>query len=112
MYKKSYDKMLTKTQAKIMEIFAANIVRCFSIKGVSKIMGKDYSLVYRSIKPLIAKSLLVKDEQGYLSLNYKKNIAHKAGLTMWEMENYLVDQGFKSSYSIEDLEREMKMLEK
>ena len=81
--------MLTKTQAKIMEIFAANIVRRFSIKGVSKIMGKDYSLVYRSIKPLIAKNLLVKDEQGYLSLNYKKNIAQIAGIEASRIENFL-----------------------
>ena len=36
--------------------------------------------------------------------------AHQAGLTIWEMEKYLVEQGFKSSYSIEDLEREMKTL--
>ena len=81
--------MLTKTQAKIMEIFAANIARRFSIKGVSKIMGKDYSLVYRSIKPLIAKNLLVKDEQGYLSLNYKKNIAQIAGIEASRIENFL-----------------------
>ena len=38
--------------------------------------------------------------------------AHKIGLTIWEMEKYLVEQGFKSSYSIEDLEREMKILER
>ncbi len=38
--------------------------------------------------------------------------SHQTGLTLWEMEKYLVEQGFKSSYSIEDLEREMKILEK
>ena len=70
--------MLTKTQAKIMEIFAANIAERFSIKGISKITGKDYSLVHRSIKPLIAESLLAKDKQGYLSLNYKENTAQIA----------------------------------
>lgn len=37
--------------------------------------------------------------------------AQQAGLTLWEMERYLVEQGFKSSYSVEDLEREMKALE-
>lgn len=36
--------------------------------------------------------------------------AHQAGLTLWEMEQYLVERGFKSSYSIEDLEREVKLL--
>ena len=70
--------MLTKTQAKIMEIFAANIAERYSIKGISKIIGKDYSLVHRSIKPLIAESLLAKDKQGYLSLNYKEDMAQVA----------------------------------
>lgn len=71
-------KMLTKTQARIMEIFAANIAERYSIKGISRIIGKDYSLVHRSIKPLIAESLLAKDKQGYLSLNYKENMAQIA----------------------------------
>ena len=39
--------------------------------------------------------------------------AHRAGLTIWEMERYLlVERGFKSSYSIGDLEREMQLLKK
>lgn len=38
--------------------------------------------------------------------------AEMAGLTIWEMERYLVEQGFRSEYSIEDLEGEMKNLEK
>lgn len=71
-------KMLTKTQARIMEIFAANIAERYSIKGISRIIGKDYSLVHRSIKPLIAENLLAKDKQGYLSLNYKENMAQIA----------------------------------
>ncbi len=36
--------------------------------------------------------------------------AHKAEITTWEMEQYLVEQGYKSSYSIEDLDKEMKLL--
>ncbi len=36
--------------------------------------------------------------------------AHQAGLTVWEMEQYLVGRGFTSSYSIEDLERETRLL--
>ncbi len=34
----------------------------------------------------------------------------KAGLTLWEMEQYLVSQGFKSQYSIEDLKQEVRLL--
>jgi len=37
--------------------------------------------------------------------------AHESGLTIWEMEKYLVEHGFKSSYSIEDLQEEMKILD-
>jgi len=36
--------------------------------------------------------------------------AHQAGLSLFDMEKYLIDQGFKSDYSIEDLEREMELL--
>jgi|ETN01SMinimDraft_4_1059930.scaffolds.fasta_scaffold55032_2 predicted HTH domain antitoxin len=34
-----------------------------------------------------------------------------AGITLWEMEQYLVLQGYKSEYSIEDLEEEVEDLE-
>jgi len=37
--------------------------------------------------------------------------ANKANLTLWEMEKFLVDRGYKSEYSIEDLEKEMMLLE-
>jgi len=36
--------------------------------------------------------------------------AHLAGMTLWEFESHLVNQGFKSSYSVEDLERELESL--
>ncbi len=36
--------------------------------------------------------------------------AHQAGLTLWEMESYLVERGFQSGYSVEDLERELHSL--
>lgn len=36
--------------------------------------------------------------------------AKQAELTIWEMEQYLVNLGFKSEYSIEDLENEMRIL--
>jgi predicted HTH domain antitoxin len=30
--------------------------------------------------------------------------AHRAGLSLWDMEKYLVEHGFKSDYSVRDLE--------
>ena len=38
--------------------------------------------------------------------------AHQAGLTLWEMEKHLADRGFRSSYSVEDLEGELRLLSK
>ena len=37
--------------------------------------------------------------------------ARKANVTLWEMEQFLVEQGFKSKYSLEDLKKELKELE-
>jgi|SRR3989344_4010087 len=36
--------------------------------------------------------------------------ARRAELTLWEMEQFLIEEGFKSSYSIEDLQNELKTL--
>jgi predicted HTH domain antitoxin len=36
--------------------------------------------------------------------------AHRAGMTLWEMERYLIGKGFKSSYSVDDLEKELRSL--
>jgi len=33
--------------------------------------------------------------------------AERAGVTVWEMENFLVEEGYVSSYSVKDLEEEM-----
>jgi hypothetical protein len=65
--------MFTKTQAKIMKVFASKITGRFSIKQVSEILKKPYPLIHRSIKALIEQSFLVKDEKEFISLNYKKN---------------------------------------
>ena len=60
---------------------------------------------------------------GYMALIKKKSAerymhgeisfsesAKQAGLTLWEMEKYLVEEGFKSDYSAEDLARELRIL--
>ena len=38
--------------------------------------------------------------------------AHQGGLTLWEMERYLVERGYRSDYSVEDLASELHLLEK
>lgn len=67
--------MLTKTQAKILEVFCSKITEKFSIKQVSDILKKPYPLIHRSIKPLIEDGFLIKDSKDFLSVNYKENIS-------------------------------------
>ncbi len=38
--------------------------------------------------------------------------AHRAEITLWEMETYLVEQGYKSDYSVDDLNSELTLLKK
>ena len=58
---------------------------------------------------------------GYISLIKKKSAedyikgkitiseaARRAEISIWEMEKYLVEQGYKSEYSVEDLNKELK----
>lgn len=51
---------------------------------------------------------LQKAAQAYLAgKTTMSGAAEKAGLTVWEMQQYLISQGFKSQYSVEDLEEEL-----
>ena len=72
--------MLTKTQIKIMKLFVSKIDKKFSINQVSDILKKKYSLIHRSIKPLIENNYLLKDEQDLISLNYRDNHSELAFL--------------------------------
>ena len=76
-------------------------------------LGKEENLDRSTIMRLLL-------EEGYKTRIKKKaakdyaagkitisNAAEKAGLTVWEMEQYLVLNGFKSQYSIEDLNEEV-----
>ena len=38
--------------------------------------------------------------------------ADEAGISMWDMQSFLVKSGFKSEYSVEDLQKEAAFLEK
>jgi predicted HTH domain antitoxin len=64
-------------------------------------------LVMRGYADLMKEKAADRYRQGRVSLS---KAAAEAGLTLWEMEHYLVERGFKSGYSAEDLEREVAML--
>ena len=68
------------------------IIRKLVLKGYSELMKQ------KSVESYIREEITFSEA------------AHRAGLTLFEMEKYLVEKGFKSDYSLEDLEDEMKIL--
>lgn len=82
------------------------------IEKLSKEESEDRSTVIRKLVILGYKDYIKKKA----AENYSKGkvtiseAAFQAGITAWDMEKYLIEQGFKSEYSIEDLEKEIKSL--
>ena len=64
-------------------------------------------LVYLGYNALMKKKSAEAYMKGIITLS---EAARKAELTMWEMEQYLVENGYKSQYSIEDLDKELKLM--
>ncbi len=82
------------------------------IENLSREEMEDRSTIIRKLvimgyRDFIRRKAAEKYIRGGITLS---EASHLAGLTIWEMEKYLIEQGFKSDYSIEDLEREMKLL--
>ena len=81
---------------------------------------KDIEIVKQiSIESKKDKSTIVREliEQGkiYFAIKEYKDgkitlseASHRAEITIWEMEQYLIEHGCKSEYSIEDLRKETK----
>jgi metal-responsive CopG/Arc/MetJ family transcriptional regulator len=84
------------------------------IEELSKEEKEDRSTTIRKLVTLGYKGYMQKKA----AEEYKKGIvtfseaARRAGLTIWEMEKCLVDEGITSSYTLEDLERESRILDK
>ena len=64
-------------------------------------------LVHVGYQDTIKKKAAQEYMQGKITMS---EAAHRAEITIFDMEQYLVEQGYKSSYSIEDLKREMRMI--
>ena len=84
------------------------------IEKLSKEESEDRSSIIRKLVMIGYKDLIKKKAaDNYLKGRYTiSEASNQAGLTVWEMESYLVEQGFVSSYSVEDFEKETKMLSK
>ena len=81
--------MLTNTQIKIMKIFISAITERFSIKQISEIANSFYPLIHRSMAVLLKEGFLVKDKQGFLSLNYKENNPYLAYFESLRADEFL-----------------------
>lgn len=88
--------MLTKTQVEIMEVFVSRIMETFSIKQVSELIGKPYPLVHRSIKDLINKNILLKEQHNLISLNYKGNHSELSYIESLRTEKFLQKKQYKT----------------
>jgi predicted HTH domain antitoxin len=64
-------------------------------------------LAYMGYKELVKEEAIQNYLKGKITLS---EAAHKTGVTIWEMEKILIERGYKSSYSVEDLDQELKLL--
>ena len=67
------------------------------------------TLIMKGYKELLKEKAVQNYREGKITFS---EAAHRAGLTLWEMENHFIEKGFKSSYSLDDLEQEMISLNK
>lgn len=82
------------------------------IGELSKKQMEDRSTVIRKLV-MQGYIQLMKEEAAKLYIEGKitfSEAAHQANITLWEMERYLIEKGYRSEYSIEDLEKEVKLL--
>lgn len=64
-------------------------------------------LIYLGYQNFIKKKAAQDYIKGKITIS---EAAHMAEITIWEMEQYLVEEGYRSSYSIEDLNKELKLI--
>ncbi|MFH1641936.1 MAG: hypothetical protein ABIC04_03470 [Nanoarchaeota archaeon] len=64
---------MTKTQKKLMCLFVSKIAKKFSLQGAGKELHMHQALSYRASRALIDKRLIIADENGLYSVNYKEN---------------------------------------
>ncbi|MBI2452169.1 UPF0175 family protein [Candidatus Pacearchaeota archaeon] len=84
------------------------------IENLGKSQMEDRSTIIRKLL-LVGYLQFIKEEAAQEYIEGKITIteaAKKSNLTVWEMEKYLVEKGYKSEYSIDDLEKELKLLKK
>lgn len=81
-------KMLTKTQAKLMQLFVSQITKRFSLRGVGKLLNMHQALAYRASRDLIKTKFIIPDGDSYV-LNYKENHQELAYFEYLRVKRYL-----------------------
>lgn len=83
-----------------------------AVEKLSREEAEDRSTMIRKLVMMGYKDFMMKKS----AENYAKGkltiseAAHLADLTVWEMEKFLIERGYVSSYSIEDFEKESKII--
>ena len=82
------------------------------IQNLSKEESVDRSTIIRKLVSIGYKDLMKeRSAEDYMKgLITISEAAHRAEISVWEMEKYLIEQGYKSSYSVEDLREELKFI--
>lgn len=83
-----------------------------SVDKVGKEESLDRSTMLRKLLQLgFTDYMKYKAKERYLAGKITlSEAAHMAQITVWEMQKYLVEEGYKSEYSIKDLEEDLKLL--
>ncbi len=82
------------------------------IEKLSRETHEDRSTMIRKLVMLgygdfVKERAAEKYRRGVITLS---EAARQANLTLWEMEHHLVEQGYKSTYSVDDLTKELQRL--
>jgi predicted HTH domain antitoxin len=64
-------------------------------------------LAYTGYNEIMKKKAFSKYIEGRITLS---EAARLSEITLWEMEKYLVEHGYKSEYSVEDLKKELELI--
>ncbi|MBI2672201.1 UPF0175 family protein [Candidatus Woesearchaeota archaeon] len=82
------------------------------LNKISKEESLDRSAILRKLLKLgYSDYLKQKAKQKYLVKKVTLSEAAKiARITIWEMQKYLIEEGYKSEYSIDDLKEDMSLL--
>lgn len=81
--------MLTKTDIRVLELFASRIVDSFTIREVSRLIGKDLKIVHTSVRKLIDGRFLLKGKHDGLRLDYRNNVRALAYIDGIRAEDFL-----------------------